>query len=343
MLNIIDYIIGLFSRDMAIDLGTANTLIHVEKCGIVLNEPSTVVLSSDKSQVIAVGQEAKNLFGKTPQSLVAIRPLKDGVIADFDVTNKMIKHFINKVHERKSFVRPKMVIGVPTGITQVEKRAVIDSALETGAREVHLIEEPMAAAIGAGLPIADSKASMVVDIGGGTTEIAIISNYLTAYGESLRVAGDEMDEAIVRHMRKHCNLEIGLFQAEQIKMKIGSAFPLAEKLEIEVKGKDLAKGFPTSMTVDDSVIREALEEPVKAILEVTRRALEKVPPEMAEDIHDQGVVLAGGGALLKGLDELIRKETGLKVYVAKDPLRVVVQGAGIVLDNFEGLRKVCIN
>lgn len=343
MFKILDYIIGFFSRDMAIDLGTANTLIHVKKCGIVLNEPSTVVLAADGGRVIAVGKEAKEMFGKTPKEIKAIRPMKDGVIADFEVTNKMIKYFINKVHDRASFVRPQMVIGVPTGITQVEKRAVIDSALESGARQVHLIEEPMAAAIGAGLPIHKPMGNMVVDIGGGTTEVAIISHFSTAYGESLRVAGDEMDEAIVRHIRKNFNLEIGSFHAEQIKIRIGSAYPLPEKLEMTVKGRDLVKGIPTSRIIDDSVIREALREPIQAIVDVTKRALEKIPPEMASDIHDHGVVLAGGGALIKGLDKLLHEETGLKIIIADDPLRVVVKGAGIVLDNFVELKRVCIN
>lgn len=343
MFKILDYIIGFFSRDMAIDLGTANTLIYVKKCGIALNEPSTVVLTSDGGTVIAVGKEAKEMFGKTPKDIRAIRPMKDGVIADFDVTNKMIKYFINKVHDRGSFVRPLMVIGVPTGITQVEKRAVIDSALESGARQVHLIEEPMAAAIGAGLPIHKPMGNMVVDIGGGTTEVAIISHFSTAYGESLRVAGDEMDEAIVRYIRKNFNLEIGSFHAEQIKMRIGSAYPLPEKLEMTVKGRDLLKGVPTSRVLDDSAIREALREPIQAIVDVTKRALEKIPPEMASDIYDHGVVLAGGGALIKGLDKLLHEETGLKIIIAEDPLRVVVKGAGMVLDNFAELKRVCIN
>ena len=343
MFKILDYIIGFFSRDMAIDLGTANTLIYVKKCGIVLNEPSTVVLTSDGGKVIAVGKEAKEMFGKTPKEIRAIRPMKDGVIADFDVTNKMIKYFINRVHDRGSFVRPHMVIGVPTGITQVEKRAVIDSALESGARQVHLIEEPMAAAIGAGLPIHKPMGNMVVDIGGGTTEVAIISHFSTAYGESLRVAGDEMDEAIVRYIRKNYSLEIGSFHAEQIKMRIGSAYPLPEKLEMTVKGRDLLKGVPTSRVLDDSVIREALREPIQAIVDVTKRALEKIPPEMASDIYDHGVVLAGGGALIKGLDKLLHEKTGLKIIIADDPLRVVVKGAGMVLDNFAELKRVCIN
>jgi rod shape-determining protein MreB len=343
MYNLINQIIGFFSRDMAIDLGTANTLIYVKKCGIVLNEPSTVVMDKGGERVLAVGREAKEMFGKTPKDVKAIRPMKDGVIADFTVTNKMIKHFINKVHDRKTFIRPKMVIGVPTGITQVEKRAVIDSAVESGAREVHLIEEPMAAAIGAGLPIWKPMGNMVVDIGGGTTEVAIISHYSTAYGESLRVAGDEMDEAIVRYMRKNYNLEVGVFQAEHVKMAIGSAFPLPRKLEMEIKGRDLVKGTPASRLVDDSVIREALKEPIQAIIDVTRRALEKVPPEMAADIYDRGVVLAGGGALIKGLDLLLHEETGLKFIIAEDPLKVVVRGAGMVLDNFAEFKKVCIN
>ncbi len=343
MLNILNHIIGFFSRDIAIDLGTANTLIYVKKDGIVVNEPSTVVLTGDGSKVIAVGSKAKEMFGRTPKDVRAIRPMKDGVIADCDVTNKMIKYFVNKVHDRNSFIRPKMVICIPTGITQVEKKAVIDSAIESGARAVHLIEEPMAAAIGAGLPVDEPIGNMVVDIGGGTTEVAIICQSVTAYGESLRVAGDEMDEAIVHCIRKQYNMEIGLFHAEQIKIKIGSAFPLPKKLEIEIKGRDLVKGIPSKRVIDDEIIREALKEPVRAIINVTRRALEKVPPEIAADIYDRGIVLAGGGALIKGLDKLLHEETGLKIIIAEDPLKAVVRGAGIVLDNFSELKKVCIN
>jgi len=328
---------------MAVDLGTANTLIHVKKGGIVLDEPSTVVLNRNNETIVAVGRKAKEMFGRTPQDLKAIRPLKDGVIADFDVTNKMIRYFISQVHDRRSFIRPKMVIGVPTGITQVEKRAVIDSAMESGAREVHLIEEPMAAAIGAGMPINRPLGNMVVDIGGGTTEVAIISHSSTAYGESLRVAGDEMDEAITRFIRKQFNLEIGLFQAERIKIAIGSAYPLPQKMEAKIKGRDLVKGTPASRLVDDNMIREALKDPVQAIVDVTRRALEQAPPEMASDICDNGMVLAGGGALIKGLDRLLHEETGLKIIVATDPLTAVVRGAGIVLDEFSEWKKVCIN
>lgn len=343
MFNIFNNIIGFFSRDIAIDLGTANTLIYVKKCGTVLNEPSTVVLTEGGNQVIAVGNKAKEMFGKTPKDVRAVRPMKDGVIADFDVTNKMIRYFIKKVHDRNSFIRPKMVICIPTGITQVEKRAVIDSAVESGAREVHLIEEPMAAAIGAGLPISQPIGNMVVDIGGGTTEVAIIVHSTTAYGESLRVAGDEMDEAIVHFIRKNYNMEIGVFHAEKAKIKIGSAYPLPEKLEMEIKGRDLITGIPSSRLISDDVIREALREPIQAIVSVTRRALEKVPPEISSDIYDRGVVLAGGGALIKGLDKLLHEETGLKIIIAEDPLKVVVRGAGMVLDNFSELKKVCIN
>ncbi len=340
---IFDYLIGMFSNDMAVDLGTANTLVYLKGAGIVLNEPSIVALHQADHSILAVGREAKAMLGRTPGNILAIRPLKDGVIADFDVTEKMLHYFISKVHRRKTLVRPRIVIGVPSGITQVEKRAVRDSAMQAGAREVYLIEEPMAAALGAGLPIQEPSGNMIVDIGGGTTEVAVISLSGTVYCKSVRVAGDEMDEAIVQYIRKNYNLLVGERRAEEIKIRLGSAYPTGgEKQTVEVKGRDLIDGIPKTIVITEDEIREALREPVMTIVETVRTALEHTPPELAADIVDKGIVLTGGGALLRGLDLLLRQETNLPITVADDPLSCVALGTGKVLDELALLKKVAI-
>jgi rod shape-determining protein MreB len=334
---------GFFSNDMAIDLGTANTLVYVKSDGIVLNEPSIVAIHQADNTVLAVGKEAKAMLGRTPGNIVAIRPLKDGVIADFDVTEKMLGYFIRRVHRRRALVRPRIVIGVPSGITQVEKRAVRDSAMQAGAREVYLIEEPMAAAIGAGMPITEPGGNMVVDIGGGTTEVAVISLSGIVYSRSVRIAGDEMDEAIVQYIRKNYNLLVGERRAEEIKIKLGSAYPMGgERRTMEVKGRDLIDGIPKTIVIGDDEIREALREPIMTIVDAVRTALERTPPELAADIVDKGIVLTGGGALLKGLDLLLRQETNLPITVAEDPLSCVALGTGKVLDELDLLKKVAI-
>jgi rod shape-determining protein MreB and related proteins len=334
---------GFFSNDMAIDLGTANTLVYVKGEGIVLNEPSIVAIHQADNTVLAVGKEAKAMLGRTPGNIVAIRPLKDGVIADFDVTEKMLGYFIRRVHRRRALVRPRIVIGVPSGITQVEKRAVRDSAMQAGAREVYLIEEPMAAAIGAGMPITEPGGNMVVDIGGGTTEVAVISLSGIVYSRSVRIAGDEMDEAIVQYIRKNYNLLVGERRAEEIKIRLGSAYPMGgERRTMEVKGRDLIDGIPKTIVIGDDEIREALREPIMTIVDAVRTALERTPPELAADIVDKGIVLTGGGALLKGLDLLLRQETNLPITVAEDPLSCVALGTGKVLDELNLLKKVAI-
>jgi rod shape-determining protein MreB len=334
---------GFFSNDMAIDLGTANTLVYVKSEGIVLNEPSIVAIHQADNTVLAVGKEAKAMLGRTPGNIVAIRPLKDGVIADFDVTEKMLGYFIRRVHRRRALVRPRIVIGVPSGITQVEKRAVRDSAMQAGAREVYLIEEPMAAAIGAGMPITEPGGNMVVDIGGGTTEVAVISLSGIVYSRSVRIAGDEMDESIVQYIRKNYNLLVGERRAEEIKIRLGSAYPMGgERRTMEVKGRDLIDGVPKTIVIGDDEIREALREPVMTIVDAVRTALERTPPELAADIVDKGIVLTGGGALLKGLDLLLRQETNLPITVAEDPLSCVALGTGKVLDELDLLKKVAI-
>jgi len=338
-----DAIAGFFSNDMAIDLGTANTLVYVRGEGIVLNEPSIVAIHQADNTVLAVGKEAKAMLGRTPGNIVAIRPLKDGVIADFDVTEKMLGYFIRRVHKRRALVRPRIVIGVPSGITQVEKRAVRDSAMQAGAREVYLIEEPMAAAIGAGMPITEPGGNMIVDIGGGTTEVAVISLSGIVYSRSVRIAGDEMDEAIVQYIRKNYNLLVGERRAEEIKIRLGSAYPVGgERRTVEVKGRDLIDGVPKTIVIGDDEIREALREPVMTIVDAVRTALERTPPELAADIVDKGIVLTGGGALLKGLDVLLRQETNLPITVADDPLSCVALGTGKVLDELDLLKKVAI-
>jgi rod shape-determining protein MreB len=328
---------------MAIDLGTANTLVYVKSEGIVLNEPSIVAIHQADNTVLAVGKEAKAMLGRTPGNIVAIRPLKDGVIADFDVTEKMLGYFIRRVHKRRALVRPRIVIGVPSGITQVEKRAVRDSAMQAGAREVYLIEEPMAAAIGAGMPITEPGGNMVVDIGGGTTEVAVISLSGIVYSRSVRIAGDEMDESIVQYIRKNYNLLVGERRAEEIKIRLGSAYPMGgERRTMEVKGRDLIDGIPKTIVIGDDEIREALREPIMTIVDAVRTALERTPPELAADIVDKGIVLTGGGALLKGLDLLLRQETNLPITVAEDPLSCVALGTGKVLDELDLLKKVAI-
>ncbi|PTL35225.1 rod shape-determining protein [Candidatus Methylomirabilis limnetica] len=342
MLVIFDWFFGMFSSDLAIDLGTANTVIYVKGKGIVLSEPSVVAVKKGTNIVLKVGRDAKEMLGRTPGSIVAIRPLKDGVIADFDITEAMLKHFIVKVHNRKTLVRPRIVVGVPSGITQVEKRAIRDAAEQAGAREVYLMEEPMAAAIGAGLPIQDPVGNMIIDIGGGTTEVAVISLAGIVYAKSIRIAGDEMDEAIVQYLKRKYNLLVGERTAESVKIQIGSAFPFDEPRKIEIKGRDLIEGIPKAVTINDSDIREALHDPIYAILDAVRTALERTPPELAADIADKGIVMAGGGAMLHGLDLLISHETHLKVRVAEDPLSCVVLGTGRALDELDLLKRVCL-
>ncbi len=345
-MGFMDSILGVFSNDLAIDLGTANTLVYVKGKGIVLREPSVVAVRLDRSKnrVLAVGAEAKAMLGRTPGNIVAIRPMRDGVIADFEVTEAMLRHFIRKVHNRRSFVRPRIIVAVPSGITQVEKRAVKESALSAGAREVFLIEEPMAAAIGAGLPITEPTCNMVVDIGGGTTEVAVISLAGIVYSRSLRVAGDKMDEAIMQYIKRKYNLLIGERTAEIIKTSIGNAYPDAENLEtIEVKGRDLVSGIPKILAIDSEEIRMSISEQIDAIVETVKIALEQTPPELAADIVDRGIVLTGGGALLKNLDKLLMEESGLPITVAEDPLCTVAIGSGEAIDSIDILRQVAIN
>jgi rod shape-determining protein MreB len=337
-----DWLFGMFSNDLAIDLGTANTLIYVKGKGIILSEPSVVAIKKGTNQVLKVGKEAKEMLGRTPGGIVAIRPLKDGVIADFDVTEHMIRAFILKTHNRKALVRPRVIVGVPSGITQVEKRAIRDAADQAGAREVYLIEEPMAAAIGAGLPVQEPSGSMIVDIGGGTTEVAVISLSGIVYSQSVRIAGDEMDEAITQYLKRKYNLLIGERTSENIKIQIGSAYPFDEPRKMEIKGRDLVDGIPKTLAINDSDIREALHDPVFSIVDAVKTALERTPPELSADIAEKGIVLAGGGALLHGLDTLISLETHLKVRVADDPLSCVVLGTGKVLDELDLLKTVCL-
>ncbi len=337
------WIKGLFSMDLAIDLGTANTLIYVKGKGIVSSEPSVVaVWKKNPSNVLAVGKEAKNMLGKTPGDIVAIRPLKDGVIADFEVTEAMIRYFIRKVHQGKSIASPRVVIGVPSGITGVEKRAVRESAQSAGAREVYLIEEPMAAAIGAGLPITEPSGNMIVDIGGGTTEVAVISLAGIVVSKSVRVGGDKMDEAIIHHLKRNYNLLIGEKTAEKIKITLGSAYPDDEKREMEVKGRDVVAGIPRTIVITDDEIRQALSDPISQIVAAVRETLEATPPELAADIVDKGIVLAGGGSLLRNLDVLLREETGLPVVIAENPMEAVALGAGKSLDNIDLLKRIAI-
>jgi rod shape-determining protein MreB and related proteins len=334
-------ILGYFSNDLAIDLGTANTLVFVKGKGIVCDEPSVVAIQKDR--VIAVGLEAQKMLGKTPANIVAMRPLKDGVIADFDKTGEMLKYFIRKVHNRKSFISPRIAIGVPSGITQVEQRAVKDAAQASGAREIYLIEEPMAAAIGVGLPIGEPVGNMIVDIGGGTTDVAVISLHGVVYSKAVRMGGDKMDESIISHIKNKGRILIGERTAELIKKQIGSAFKVDdENRTMDVKGRDLVSGIPKTVTIYENEIRESLSENVTVIINAIKVALENTPPELASDIVDRGIVLAGGGALLRGLDELLKHETGLPVIVAEDPLTAVARGVGKVLDDLDILRRVTI-
>ena len=331
-----------FSSDLAMDLGTANTLIYIKEKGIVLNEPSVVTVNHDGSGVEAVGLDAKRMYGRTHARLNAIRPMKDGVIADFDSTHRMITHFIKKILKKYWFIKPRIVVGIPTCITQVEKKAVIDSARMAGVRDVYLVEEPMAAAVGVGIPVHKAEGNMVVDIGGGTSDVAVISLSAIAHGESVRIGGDEIDEAIARHMRVNHHLNIGVFAGERAKIEAGSAYRLKKKLTTNVKGLDIQTGTPTSVVVDDKEIREAINEPLSTIITVIMRTLEKTSPELSADIHSNGIYLTGGGALIRGLDKLIEEKTTLKAYIPNDPLLSIVKGTGKILDNFEEMKKVCV-
>jgi rod shape-determining protein MreB len=346
MANVFNKLLGVFSNDLAIDLGTANTCVYVKGKGVVLSEPSVVAVKKDNkgsNKVLAVGNEAKRMLGRTPGNIVAIRPMKDGVIADFEITESMLRYFISQVHNSRRLVRPRIIICVPTGITQVEKRAVKESAESAGAREVYLIEEPMAAAIGAHLPITEPTANMVVDIGGGTTEVAVISLAGIVYSKSVRVGGDKMDESIMHYMKRKYNLLIGLGNAEKIKQKLGSSYPGDyDSEQMEVKGRDLVSGIPQHVTITSEEIRHALSEEVDSIVQTVRMALEQTPPELAADIVDRGIVITGGGSLLRGLDQLLREETSLPITLVDDPLSTVVVGSGKVLDNLDILKEVTI-
>ena len=346
MSKILDSLLGVFSTDLAIDLGTANTCVYVKGHGLVLREPSVVAVKRDtrgNKVVLAVGHDAKRMLGRVPGNIEAIRPMKDGVIADFEVTEAMLRHFISKAHKSNHFVHPRVMICVPTGVTQVEKRAVKESAQSAGAREVYLIEEPMAAAIGANLPITEPISNMVVDIGGGTTEVAVISLAGIVYSRSVRVGGDKMDEAIMTHVKRKYNLLIGETSAEDIKIQIGSAYPLDPEETLEIKGRDLLDGIPKNITITSEEIRKSIAEQVDSIVQAVRIALEQTPPELAADIVDRGIVLTGGGALLKGLDQLLRDQTNLPITVVDDPLSTVVMGTGKALDNINILKNVCID
>ncbi len=329
-----------FSSDLAIDLGTANTLVYVRGKGILIREPSMVAVDMKTGKIQAVGQEAKEMLGKTPANIVAIRPMKDGVIADFEITEKMLEYFIKKVRTGSQFLKPRIVIGIPSEITQVERRAVKDAALRAKANEVFLVEQAMASAIGADLPITEPGGNMIVDIGGGTTDVAVISLSGIVISKSVRIAGNEMDEAIIQYIKKKYNLLIGERTGEQIKIQIGSAYPLDEPLEMEIKGRDLTHGIPKTITVTDSEVREALEGVVQTLVEAVKNTLEKTPPELAADIVDRGIILSGGGSLLKNLDKRLREETSLPIFIADDPLSAVVLGAGKILENLSLLEKI---
>jgi rod shape-determining protein MreB len=338
-MGMFDYFFSLFSNDIGIDLGTANTLVYVKGKGIVLREPSVVAIDKNRRKVLAVGSEAKLMLGRTPSNIIAVRPLRNGVIADFELTQELIKYFIRKVHNRRSLLHPRIVIGIPSGITEVEKRAVQESAEQAGAREVALIEEPMAAAIGSDLPVSEPHASMICDIGGGTTEVAVISLGGMVVAKSLDVAGDEMDDCIVQYFRRKHNLVIGETTAEEVKIQIGSVFPLKEEKTIEVKGRDQAKGLPKTILVTSEEIRQALMEPVQLIVDVIKQVLEATPPELSSDLVDRGMVLAGGGSLLRGFPELIRQETELPVHRAADPLSCVALGCGKYLEELDKIQR----
>lgn len=340
-----DSFFGWFSNDVAIDLGTANTVIYIKGKGIVSNEPTVVAIQNDaegSKKILAIGQEAKEMLGRTPGNITAIRPMKDGVIADYEVTEAMLRYFIQKIHNRKSFVRPRVVISIPSGITPVERRAVKESAESAGARAVYMLEEPMAAAIGAGLPITEPVGNMIVDIGGGTTEVAVISLSGIVYCQSVRVAGNKMDDAIVQYIRRKYSLLIGERTAELIKINIGTAYPEKEVRTMTIKGRDLIDGIPKTMEINSDEVRDALTEPINSIVSAVKDALEKTPPELAADIVDRGIVLAGGGALLRNLDILLREQTGLPIIIADDPLFCVVKGSGSVLDKLDLLKEVAV-
>ena len=335
--------LSFIGRDMAVDLGTANTLVYVRGRGIVLNEPSVVAVNQDTGGILAVGLEAKKMIGRTPGNIVAIRPLKDGVIADFDTTERMLRYFIQKVHKRRYLAKPRIVVSVPSGITGVEQRAVKDAGYAAGARKVYIIEEPMAAAIGAGLPIHEPTGNMVVDIGGGTTEVAVISLGGIVSSLSIRVGGDELDQSIINWVKREFSLLLGERTAEEIKMAIGSAYPTPNEPDAEIRGRDLATGLPKTIVVSAAEIRKALEEPVNAIVNAVKATLDKCPPELASDLMDRGIVLTGGGALLKGLDERLRRETGMPIHIAEQPLNCVADGSGKCIEEFESLEKVLIS
>ena len=333
---------SFIGRDMAVDLGTANTLVYVRGRGIVLNEPSVVAINTHTGGILAVGAEAKRMIGRTPGSIVAIRPLKDGVIADFDTTERMLRYFIQKVHRRRHLAKPRIVVCVPSGITGVEQRAVKDAGYAAGARKVYIIEEPMAAAIGSGLPVHEPTGNMVVDIGGGTTEVAVISLGGIVTSQSIRVAGDELDNAIIQHVKKEYSLMLGERTAEEIKIAIGSAFPLPDEPKTEIRGRDLVSGLPKTITVGAEEIRKAIEEPVNAIVDAVKNTLDQTPPELAADVMDKGIVLTGGGALLRGLDERLKHETSMPIHLADEPLHSVAIGAGRCVEEFESLKRVLI-
>lgn len=340
-MSLIDTFFGFFSNDMGIDLGTANTLVYLKGQGVVLCEPSVVAIERGTNNVLAVGEEAKRMLGRTPGNIIAIRPMKDGVIADFDITEAMLRYFIRKINTKRKLISPRIVIAVPSGITEVERRAVKDSAERAGARSpVYLIEEPVAAAIGVGLPIHEPGGNMIIDVGGGTTEMAIISLGGIVYAKSIRIGGDEFDQAIIQHMKKTYNLMIGEPTAEKIKISIGSAYPLEEETKIEVKGRDILAGLPKTITISSEEIREALSEPISSILDAARITLDKTPPELSADLVDRGIILAGGGSLLRGLDKLLSEETGLPVHIADDPLTAIALGTGRALSEFDFLKKV---
>ena len=330
-----------FSKDMGIDLGTANTLVYVKGRGVVVQEPSVVAIDAETKEVLAVGEEAKRMVGRTPGNIIAVRPLKDGVIADFDVTERMLRHFIARANRRRSLFRPRVVVAVPSGVTEVEKRAVIDATLSAGAKDARLIEEPMAAAIGSGLPVQEPRGNMIVDIGGGTTEVAVISLGGIVSHRSIRIGGDEMDEAIIQHIRRTYNVLVGERTAEEIKKQIGSAVP-TDGMKMEVRGRDLVTGLPRNIVVSDAEIRESLAEPIAAIIEAVRITLERTPPELSADIMEKGIMMAGGGSLLMGLDKLLSEETGMPVHIADDPLSAVAVGTGIALENFDLMQRVLI-
>ncbi len=338
-----DSLLGMFSSDMGIDLGTASTLVYLKNEGIVLCEPSVVAIEAGTSNVLAVGEEAKRMLGRTPGNIVAIRPMRDGVIADFEITESMLRYFIKKVHNSRRLVRPRVVIAIPSGITEVEKRAVKDSALHAGAREVFMLEEPVAASIGVGLPIQEPSGNMIIDIGGGTTEMAVISLAGVVFSKSIRIGGDEMDEAIINYLKRTYNLMVGERTAEEIKIRIGSGFPMEEELTMDVRGRDLVAGLPKMISITSEEVREALSEPIAQIVEAVRITLERTPPELSADLIEKGLILAGGGSLLRGLDKLISEETGLPVHLADDPLTAVALGTGKVLSELRYLKRLTVS